>query len=220
VSHDDFEVEPIPGLPERPPAGESILWQGAPDWRALALRDFHLRELAAYFALMLLWRGGATLASGESIGAALVSVLTVAPLALAALGLVALFAWRVARTTVYTITNRRVAMRFGIALPMTVNVPFTAIEAAALKLNAGGSGEISLALAPGQQLAYLMMWPHTRPWKVAKPQPALRAIGDAAATGDLLARAMAAAVNGVTRAAPSPVQRPERESAPLAAGVN
>ena len=27
-AHDDYEIEPIPGLPERPPLGEEVLWQG------------------------------------------------------------------------------------------------------------------------------------------------------------------------------------------------
>lgn len=34
---DDVQVEPIRGLPELPPEGEHILWQGAPDpgrWRS------------------------------------------------------------------------------------------------------------------------------------------------------------------------------------------
>ena len=44
-----------------------------------------------------------------------------------AIGIALVFAWASARTTVYTITNRRVVMRFGIALPMTLNLPFTLI---------------------------------------------------------------------------------------------
>ena len=31
---DEFVGEPLNGLPQRPPAGETILWQGAPQWRA------------------------------------------------------------------------------------------------------------------------------------------------------------------------------------------
>ena len=38
------------GLPERLPEGERLLWQGAPDWRRLALHVFHVRGLALYFA--------------------------------------------------------------------------------------------------------------------------------------------------------------------------
>ncbi|MEO0720506.1 MAG: PH domain-containing protein, partial [Pseudomonadota bacterium] len=28
MPHDDFEIEPVSGLPEAPPEGEHILWQG------------------------------------------------------------------------------------------------------------------------------------------------------------------------------------------------
>ena len=31
MPHDDFQIEPVPGLPERPPEGERILWQGRPN---------------------------------------------------------------------------------------------------------------------------------------------------------------------------------------------
>ena len=51
--HHEHEFEAAPGLPERLPAGERILWQGAPDWRALALHAFHVRKLAIYFAAMM-----------------------------------------------------------------------------------------------------------------------------------------------------------------------
>ncbi|MEO1362599.1 MAG: PH domain-containing protein, partial [Pseudomonadota bacterium] len=36
MPHDDFEIEPVAGLPEAPPEGEQILWQGRPDTWALA----------------------------------------------------------------------------------------------------------------------------------------------------------------------------------------
>ena len=55
--HHEHEFEAAPGLPEPLPAGERILWQGAPDWRALAVHVFHVRKLAAYFAGILRVRG-------------------------------------------------------------------------------------------------------------------------------------------------------------------
>jgi hypothetical protein len=53
--HDDFAFEPTPGLPEKLPEGENLLWQGSPDWRALARSAFHVRKVALYFALLLAW---------------------------------------------------------------------------------------------------------------------------------------------------------------------
>jgi hypothetical protein len=42
MEHDDFAVEPVKGLPEKPPAGEVILWQGRPDTWALAREALNL----------------------------------------------------------------------------------------------------------------------------------------------------------------------------------
>ena len=50
---DDIHVEPLRGLPEPLPAGERILWQGAPDWRALAVDVFHVRAVWIYGALLI-----------------------------------------------------------------------------------------------------------------------------------------------------------------------
>ena len=47
MSEHDFE--PIRGLPGPLPEGETILWQGAPDWRVLAVQAFHVRAVAIYF---------------------------------------------------------------------------------------------------------------------------------------------------------------------------
>ena len=51
-----------------------------------------------------------------------------------AFGIIALLGYIVHRTTLYTITSKRVVMRFGMALPMTFNIPFTQIAAADVKL--------------------------------------------------------------------------------------
>ncbi|MEO0946437.1 MAG: PH domain-containing protein, partial [Pseudomonadota bacterium] len=40
MSHDDFATEPVRGLPERPPEGEEILWQGQPSAWALTRSAF------------------------------------------------------------------------------------------------------------------------------------------------------------------------------------
>ena len=54
----EYENEPIPGLPGRLPPGERILWQGSPEWRALARTAFHTRLVAGYFAALVGGRAG------------------------------------------------------------------------------------------------------------------------------------------------------------------
>ncbi|MCA3543939.1 MAG: PH domain-containing protein, partial [Rhodobacter sp.] len=60
--HDDFSFEPVPGLPERPPPGEEILWQGRPDTLALAREAMGLTWIGGYFVLIAVWRAGAAAA--------------------------------------------------------------------------------------------------------------------------------------------------------------
>jgi hypothetical protein len=187
--HDDYHVEPVPGLPENLPPGEYILWQGAPRWWDLAQRVFHIRAVAAYLILLVLVRSWMRLQDGGA-HAALLSVLSLLPLALTGLGLIALLAWLCGRTTLYTLTNRRVVFRIGIALPMAINIPFSAIAAAGVRQGEGGTGDILLTLTEGNRIAYSNLWPHVRPWRFKAPEPLLRTIGDAGSVADLLGAAL------------------------------
>lgn len=188
MSEHDFE--PIRGLPGNLPAGETVLWQGSPDWRRLAFQAFHLRLVAAYFAVMLLWRVTTAMAAGESAARAIGAAASVAPIALAGLGLLAFLAWLNARTTVYTITSRRVVMRFGAAVPKAINIPFKIIESADIRLSPDGSGDIALTLQAPNKIAFLQLWPHARPWRLRTPNPSLRAVRAAGDVASTLAAAM------------------------------
>lgn len=190
----EHEFEPVRGLPGNLPKGEALLWQGSPSWTRLACQAFHIRAVTAYLALMLAWRTAGAIGAGTEPAAAVTATLSVTPLAAAAVGLLAGLAWLTARTTVYTITNRRVVLRFGVALTKAFNLPFTVIDSGALKSFADGAGDVALTLKAPNKLAFLHMWPHVRPWRVSAPQPTLRAIPDAAAVACTLAAAMKAEV--------------------------
>jgi hypothetical protein len=190
---DEFGFEPIRGLPEDLPAGERVLWQGAPAWRALAIRAFHARKVAIYGAVLLAWYGISAVADGASVGTALVGILTFAPLVLAAVAILAGLAWVFARAAVYTITNRRVVMRIGAAFPITFNLPFRKIVGAGLRVDRHGIGDLPLELSKDDKIAWFLLWPHARPWRVVHPQPMLRAVPDAGRVADILAVAMAEA---------------------------
>jgi len=187
----EHEYEPVPGLPEELPEGEVILWQGAPDWLALARRAFHLRILALYFAALLAFRFGIALWTGTGVATAdaVGSATAMIALGLCAAGLFVFFAWLIARTTLYTITSKRLVMRFGIALPISVNLPFGHIQAAAVKSWRDGYGDIPVTLDNSHRTSYIVMWPHTRPWKFRRPEPMLRGVANARAVAELLADA-------------------------------
>ncbi len=188
----EHDFEPVPGLPATLPAGETLLWQGAPAWASLARTAFHARKLVIYFAVLLAWYIISALHDGSAVGHALVAAAWFAGLACIALMLVMILAWATARTTLYTITSRRVVIRCGIALPITMNIPFRRVVSAAVKTHADGTGDLLLTLNPGDKIAWLALWPHVRPWHIAHVQPLLRAVPDAARAAQVLARALAA----------------------------
>jgi hypothetical protein len=203
--HDDYHVEPVPGLPEH------ILWQGAPRWWDLAQRVFHVRAVAAYFTLLVLVRSWMRL-QHEGSHAAVLSLVSLLPFVMVGLGLLALLAWLVGRTTLYTLTNRRVVFRVGIALPMAINIPFSKIAAAGLRLGADGTGDIVLTLVGGSRIAYSNLWPHVRPWRFRAPEPLLRTIGDAEAVATLLSAALRGDVPAGARSVSAPL--PEQAAKP------
>lgn len=188
MSHDDFNFEPIRGLPEQLPEGEHILWQGAPDPRRLAREALGLRWVAGYFALLAFWRVGVSSAD-VPFGVALMHGLPFILSGAVACAILYGIAYVQARSTVYTLTNKRVAMRIGAALTMTLNLPYTWIGTAKLDLKSSGHGTLAFELIGETRVSYLMSWPHVRPWHIARTQPALRCIPDAENVAQIFAEA-------------------------------
>lgn len=182
IEHDH---EPIRGLPGNLPAGEHIIWQASPQWPAFARSALHRGWLVGYFAVLALL----ALAEGNPVGA-----IGIAAGGALLQGLIVLFAVLVARTTVYTLTNRRIVLRVGVALSKCINLPLAQIGSADLRRGTGSGGDIALTLVGRHRLGYAMLWPHARPWRLARPQPMLRALAGAPALAQALARACAAAV--------------------------
>jgi hypothetical protein len=192
-SHDDFAIEPIPGLPERPPAGEELLWQGRPDSFALAQDAFKVTWVAAYFLMLAVWR--AVVVSDGSVLQVVAVMLPYIAIGAVACGLLYAIALIQARSTVYTVTTARVAMRIGASLTVTLNVPFKQIGAATVAIKRGGVGTIAMETLGDTRISYLVCWPHVRPWRFAKTQPALRCIPDAARVAKLIAEAAETRLN-------------------------
>lgn len=201
--HDDFAFDALPGLPEKPPQGELILWQGRPNALALARDAYKIRWFAAYFAVIVLWRAGSAWADG---GAALALPMGLPYVILGLLGLAIIYglAWVQARTTTYTLTTARVVLRIGAALPVTFNLPFAQVGAAALDLRRDGTGTVALETLGETRISVLVAWPHLRPGHWMKTQPALRSIPDAARVARMLTDAAEArlTIPQVSRPAP------------------
>lgn len=178
----EYENEPIRGLPGFLPEGEHIIWQGAPDWRIFARSALYTRWIGFYFALLT----GLALVGG-SFGAALFTAIS----GVLVVGLLNLFAWGVGRTTVYTITNRRLVLRIGVALNKCINLPLALVGSASLRTLGAHHGDIAMELTGAHRLGYAVLWPHARPLRLRDPQPMLRALDDPEKVAAILRRACA-----------------------------
>ncbi|KPP93885.1 photosynthetic complex putative assembly protein PuhB [Erythrobacter sp. HL-111] len=165
-----------------PAADERILWKGRPDRRVLARTAFHTRSVAIYFALLV----GFSLAMGNYQSAAIITALGIA-----GLGVLNLLAWLSVRSTLYILTDARLIMRIGIAIETRINVPLKQISAAHLKQRGRDHGDIAVELKGERLLGYLLMWPHVRPFRLARPEPMLRGIAEPEKVARLMADARA-----------------------------
>ncbi|MEY2655184.1 MAG: hypothetical protein RLZZ524_2212 [Pseudomonadota bacterium] len=185
----EHEFEALPGLPEPLPAGETVLWQGRPKALAMARQALWLDGIAVYFGALMLWRLVDGQIDGEAAGTtALALARMLMPMGLATALLLGL-GWLMARTTLYTLTSRRVVMRIGVVLGITYNLPLSHIATARLKPHRDGSGDLALVLTGGDRIAYLHLWPHVRPWHLKATEPMLRALPDAALAAERLTQA-------------------------------
>lgn len=172
----EYEFEPQHGLPERLPSDEFIVWQGSPDIGALASSAFHMKKLTLYFIALIALCAWPALESGAGVMAVLHGIKWIAPLAVISLTSLWILAYLTARTTVYTLTNKRVVMRLGIVLTVTFNLPLKQVASADVRMLDGGFGDITLALQGSDRIAWVHLWPSVRPWRISKPEPTLRAI--------------------------------------------
>jgi hypothetical protein len=212
----EHDFEPVRGLPGVLPEGETLLWQGRPSAWRLACDAFHIRAVAGYFAVMMGWGAASGLVAGAKVATLLATQAAAVPIALAGLGLLAGLAVLNSRTTVYTITNKRVVLRFGAGFTKAINIPFTVIEGASVKAYGDGGGDLALKLTAPNKIAMLQLWPHARPWRFAQPEPTLRSVADVRAAGDVLARAMAERLFVSAPEAVAPAPSPVRSGARLA----
>jgi hypothetical protein len=214
----EYDFEPVRGLPFRPSEDEKILWQGSPNWRSLAVHLCHVRSVTIYFTVLMLWRIAVAYSDGKPIGDALEIDAWLAALLGIVMAIGLTFAFLVARTTIYTVTTRRVALRYGIAFTKAVNVPLRLIKSVGVRMHANGTADVALTLTGPDKIAYLILWPHARPWCFSLPEPMLRAISEPQQVADALKTALAPFAKDAAEAASKSSQ--ETEMAPQAEDKN
>jgi hypothetical protein len=184
VEHD---YEPVRGLPRDLPPGETIMWQGEPDWILMAKQVFRVHWITGYFLALMAWRIMDGVGQGQDLSSAVLAALWVAPIGLVGIGILLGLAFLNSKTTVYTLTNRRVVMRFGAALTKAINIPYKIIESAALNARPDGSGDLAIQLVKPNKISVVLLWPHARPGHISAPQPTFRCLRNAAEAAPILA---------------------------------
>ncbi|MBC2771953.1 PH domain-containing protein [Rhizobium sp. AQ_MP] len=186
----EHEIEPLPGLPGVPPVGEVILWQGRPSSALVARHLLKIRWIVGYFLILASWAVVAGLSDGQPAGGILFSIAVLTALAGVLIGMIELFAWAVEKTTLYTITTERVVMRFGVAISMTLNLPYRQVDGVALARLGEKAGMIAIALLPEQRISWLIQWPHVRGFRFSRPEPSLICLADADEVSKVLSAAI------------------------------
>lgn len=186
MSVGEYENEPVRGLPEYLPDDETLVWQGEPDFRTMARRVFHVRTVSIYFLTLIALHLAFQISSGGSALSALLGSSWMLGMGLAAIAILTVLAWAYARSTVYTLTNKRLVIRSGVAVPMMVNIPLSTVEAADMREFKDGSGDIILSLDASKRLSYMMIWPNVRSWKFKPVLPALRSLANVKGVAEAL----------------------------------
>jgi hypothetical protein len=181
----------VRGVSELLPPGERVLWEGAPEPRALARHLFFVRPLAAYLAAMILW--WALVNRAEALTGGFWITLGVQLLLSGGIVVAArAFSRAIANGTTYAITDRRIVMKFGVIFPMTINVPLRYVQGASARQFADRTGQIAVQLDPKEKLAWIVLFPHVRAWRFNNPEPLLRGLHDPTKVGEILREAVLA----------------------------
>ena len=173
--------------------GEEVVWRGGASTRGVIRDVFHLRAIAGYFAALLAFDAYQAWAKSMPFARAVHDSVPLVVVAALALAILAGLAVATARTLRYTVTDRRVILHFGVALPAVLSLPFSQITACAVVVRRDHTGDIALRLKDGNRMAILKLWPLARAWHVAAPQPMLRAVPQVAVVSGLLTRALQSA---------------------------
>jgi hypothetical protein len=172
----EHEYEPVEGLPEDLPEGESLLWQGKPTLSALATRVFHVWSVAIYFVALISAHAIYRIMQGVPWSELSGTLAWQSALGCSVVGVLYFLARAYSRSTLYTVTDRRVVIRSGVALSLIVNVPLTKVRSAGLKRWRDGTGDILLTPSEGVTFSWILLWPNVRPWHYRTVQPLLRGI--------------------------------------------
>ena len=179
------------GEVSRLPAGERVLWTGAPDQRSLARYFLRERWLLAFVALSFSLGAAEALQHADGAIPRLIGVATLsAVMALIAIVSIRVLAWQMAKTSKYVITDRRMFFNIGIVLRADANIPYSSIETVDLQRRADGSADLMVTLTDEQEIPWLLLFPHMT-WRGSRRgRPTFRALRNPQAAADAVVGAL------------------------------
>ena len=183
----EYEDEPVEGLPDFLPEGETMVWQGRPTVAAMAGRVFFIPHLALYFGLLIAGHTVYRLMEGVSGVQVMGTFVWQAGLAATVLVLLAWLARSYAASVIYTLTSERLVIRSGVALPMMVNIPIEQITAADMRVYRDGTGDIVLTPVADRKLHWVLLWPNVSAWYSRPIRPLLRGLAEPHRAADAFA---------------------------------
>ncbi|MDZ7824312.1 MAG: photosynthetic complex putative assembly protein PuhB [Ahrensia sp.] len=186
----EHDFEPVNGLPAHLPEGEHIVWQGRPDARLVGRKVLKTRWIAGYFVVLAVWALIVGVHEGRAFGNTLISIAMLTILAAVVIGLLELFAWGVHKTTLYTMTNKRLVFRIGVALSATFNLPYDQIAAVDMRERGNDFGDIALTLKKGNQMSWLVFWPHVRGVQMKMTVPQMIGLPNVGGAAEMLSLQM------------------------------
>ena len=183
----EYEDEPVEGLPEHLPEGETVIWQGRPTAAAMGKRVFHIRHLTLYFGLLIAGHTVYRLMEGVSAAQVMGTLVWQSGLAATVLVLLTWLARAYAKSILYTLTSERLVIRSGVALPMMANIPIEQITAADMRVYRDGTGDILLKPDQDRKLYWVLLWPNVSAWYSRPIRPLLRGLAEPHRAADAFA---------------------------------
>lgn len=186
------------GEVSRLPAGEHVLWAGAPDQRSLARYFLRERWLLAFVGVSFSLGAAEALQHADGAIPRLIGVATLsAVMALVAIVSIRVLAWQMAKTSKYVITDRRIFFNIGIVLRADANIPFSSIERVDVQRRADGSADLMVTLTDAQEIPWLLLFPHMT-WRGSRRgRPTFRALRNPQAAADAVVGALQRVVPAV-----------------------
>ena len=106
-----------------------MLWFGKPEPKSLWRRAYRADWVIIWFAAVMAWNFYSAQTDGGAY-AGLFAALVSLGLGAGTLAILGLLAWLGARSSLYVVTERRLVIKTGIAVPIFINLPFSRITAA------------------------------------------------------------------------------------------